>query len=81
MGNTLLSTVFYPIIMTAILVLMWGLNAAGSSSREVNNMRHDSFKDPSCDWSLGNSHLLNCPNGHAEARLKHDTYYGLTRRK
>jgi hypothetical protein len=28
MGNTLLSILIYPLIMMAILVFMWGLNAA-----------------------------------------------------
>jgi hypothetical protein len=30
MGDTVLSTVFFPFILMAILVLTWGLNAAGS---------------------------------------------------
>jgi|SoiMethySBSTD1v2_1073268.scaffolds.fasta_scaffold4914338_1 uncharacterized membrane protein len=36
MGNTLISTVFVPLVMAMMLVFMWGLNATASSDSDVN---------------------------------------------
>jgi hypothetical protein len=49
MGNTLISTVFVPLVMAMILVLMWGLNATASSDGDVNEHESRSIHGPSID--------------------------------